>query len=81
VLERLVEAGNSIVVIEHNLDVIKSADWILDLGPEGGPDGGLVVACGTPEVVARAKGSHTGHHLAQLLRAEPTARPGGRARA
>ena len=67
VLERLVDAGNSVVVIEHNLDVIKTADWVIDLGPEGGPDGGRVVACGTPEVVARAAESHTGRHLAPML--------------
>ncbi len=73
VLQRLVEAGNSVVVIEHNLDVIKCADWIVDLGPEGGPDGGHVVACGTPETVARCRASHTGRHLAPLLRARPAA--------
>jgi excinuclease ABC subunit A len=67
VLEELVDAGNSVVVIEHNLDVIKRADWILDLGPEGGPDGGHLVAAGTPEAVSRAKGSHTGRYLKPLL--------------
>jgi excinuclease ABC subunit A len=67
VLQRLVDAGNSVVVIEHNLDVIKCADWIIDLGPEGGAGGGLVVSAGTPETVARAKGSHTGRFLAELL--------------
>jgi excinuclease ABC subunit A len=77
VLQRLVDAGNSVVVIEHNLDVIKTADWIIDLGPEGGPAGGSIVAAGTPEAVARAKGSHTGRHLAGLLRASsPLRRPG-----
>jgi excinuclease ABC subunit A len=74
VLERLVAAGNSIVVIEHNLDVIKTADWVVDLGPEGGPDGGRVVAAGTPEEVARVAESHTGHHLAAILGAVPRAR-------
>jgi excinuclease ABC subunit A len=78
VLERLVDAGNSVVVIEHNLDVIKAADWVIDLGPEGGPDGGRIVACGTPELVAREKRSYTGVHLAPLLRAAP--KPRGRAR-
>ncbi|MEM7413133.1 MAG: excinuclease ABC subunit UvrA [Myxococcota bacterium] len=68
VLQRLVDAGNSIVVIEHNLDVIKAADWIIDVGPEGGPSGGEVVACGTPETVARTKGSSTGRYLVPLLR-------------
>jgi excinuclease ABC subunit A len=68
VLARLVDAGNSVVVIEHNLDVIKTADWVIDLGPEGGPDGGRIVAQGTPEQVARAHESHTGRHLAPLLR-------------
>jgi excinuclease ABC subunit A len=79
VLERLVDAGNSVVVIEHNLDVIKTADWVIDLGPEGGPEGGLVVACGTPEVVARSEASHTGRHLAELVRVESRRR--GRSRA
>jgi excinuclease ABC subunit A len=67
VLDRLVDAGNSVVVIEHNLDVIKSADWVIDLGPEGGEEGGRVIAEGTPEEVARAKGSFTGHYLGQML--------------
>ena len=67
VLDRLVDAGNSVVVIEHNLDVIKSADWVIDLGPEGGEEGGLLIAEGTPEEVARAKGSFTGHFLGQML--------------
>jgi excinuclease ABC subunit A len=67
VLERLVEAGNTVLVIEHNLDVIKTADWVIDLGPEGGPDGGRLVAQGTPEQVARVRASHTGRHLAPLL--------------
>ena len=68
VLMRLVEQGNTIVVIEHNLDVIKSADWLIDLGPEGGGGGGKVVAQGTPEQVAKAKGSATGHFLAEILK-------------
>ncbi len=67
VLDKLVETGNTVVVIEHNLDVIKTADWIIDLGPEGGPKGGEVVAQGTPEQVARAKGTHTGRYLKPLL--------------
>ncbi|HQR30292.1 MAG TPA: excinuclease ABC subunit UvrA [Anaeromyxobacteraceae bacterium] len=67
VLDRLVDAGNSVVVIEHNLDVIKSADWVIDLGPEGGEEGGRIVAEGTPEDVARVRGSHTGHYLGQML--------------
>jgi excinuclease ABC subunit A len=58
-----------VLVIEHNLDVIKTADWVIDLGPEGGPDGGLVVAAGTPEDVARVAGSHTGRFLGPLLAA------------
>ena len=65
---RLVDQGNTIVVIEHNLDVIKSADWVIDLGPEGGEGGGRIVAQGTPEQVARAKGSVTGVFLADVLR-------------
>ena len=68
VLQSLVDKGNTVIVIEHNLDVIKSADWIVDMGPEGGSGGGLVVAEGTPEQVAEAEGSHTGRFLAPLLR-------------
>ncbi len=68
VLDRLVEAGNSVVVIEHNLDVIKTADYIIDLGPEGGSGGGLVVAAGTPEAVAECDKSYTGHYLKKLLK-------------
>jgi excinuclease ABC subunit A len=67
VLHRLVEQGNTVVVIEHNLEVIKTADWLIDLGPEGGDGGGRIVATGTPEDVAAAKASHTGHYLAPLL--------------
>jgi len=63
VLHHLVELGNSVVVIEHNMDVIKTADYIIDLGPEGGNRGGEVVAKGTPETVAEVKGSYTGHFL------------------
>ena len=67
VLNELVEAGNTIVVIEHNLDVIKTADWVIDLGPDGGPDGGRIVATGTPEQVAKMKGTHTGRYLKPLV--------------
>jgi excinuclease ABC subunit A len=70
VLHRLVDAGNTVLVIEHNLDVIKTADWIVDLGPEGGARGGLVIAKGTPEQVARVPGSATGEYLARVLRGE-----------
>jgi excinuclease ABC subunit A len=73
VLSRLVDQGNSVLVIEHNLDVIKTADWIIDLGPEGGRGGGLVVAEGTPEKVAQSAKSHTARFLAPLL--EVTASP------
>ena len=68
VLNRLVDQGNTVLVIEHNLDIIKAADWIVDLGPEGGEGGGRLVAQGTPEAVARAKASHTGRFLAGALR-------------
>ena len=67
VLNRLVDAGNTVVVIEHNLDVIKTADHIIDLGPEGGDKGGFVVACGRPEEIAQAEMSHTGHWLRRVL--------------
>jgi excinuclease ABC subunit A len=67
VLHALVDLGNTVVVIEHNLDVIKTADWVIDLGPEAGPDGGLVVAEGTPEQVAAVAGSHTGRFLRPVL--------------
>ncbi len=71
VLHRLVDAGNTVIVIEHNLDVVKTADWLVDLGPEGGDRGGYVIAEGTPEQVARAEGSATGEYLARVLRGEP----------
>lgn len=68
VLHRLVDSGNTVVVIEHNLDVIKTADWIIDLGPEGGDGGGQVIATGTPEEIALTPGSYTGRYLAEILR-------------
>ena len=68
VLQRLVDTGNTVVVIEHNMDVIKCADWVIDLGPEGGSGGGTLVAEGTPEVVAKAKSSYTGKFLAESLK-------------
>ncbi|MDR1427657.1 MAG: excinuclease ABC subunit A, partial [Bifidobacteriaceae bacterium] len=71
VLQGLVDKGNTVIVIEHNLDVIKNADWIVDLGPEGGSGGGQVVAVGRPEDVARAPGSFTGEYLARLFEAAP----------
>ncbi len=71
-LDRLVQAGNTVVVIEHNLDVIKTADRIIDMGPEGGEEGGLVVAHGTPEQVAGTEGSYTGRFLAEIV--EPKVR-------
>ncbi|GAA1695467.1 excinuclease ABC subunit UvrA [Microcella alkalica] len=67
VLGGLVDKGNTVVVIEHNLDVIRAADWLIDLGPEGGSGGGTILATGTPEELARVEGSHTGHFLAELL--------------
>ena len=68
VLDKLVESGNSVVVIEHNLDVIKTADWVVDMGPEGGHGGGQIVVQGTPETVAACEQSHTGHYLKPLLK-------------
>ncbi len=67
VLQRLADRGNTVVVIEHNLDVIKSADWVIDLGPEGGERGGEVVAVGTPEAISKKAGSFTGHYLKKVL--------------
>ena len=67
VLQRLVDAGNTVLVIEHNLDVIKTADYIIDLGPEGGSGGGYVVATGTPEEVAKVEQSYTGQYLKSYL--------------
>ena len=67
VLQRLVDGGNTVLVIEHNLDVIKSADWLIDLGPEGGVGGGEIVAVGTPEEVARCEKSYTGQYLKKVL--------------
>ncbi len=78
VLGRLVDAGNTVVVIEHNLDVIKTADWLVDLGPEGGEEGGEVVATGTPEEVAAVKGSYTGRFLSSLV--EPAKQKRGKRR-
>lgn len=70
VLHALVDQGNTVVIIEHNLEVIKTADYLIDIGPEGGTGGGQVVATGTPEEVAKVKGSHTGHYLAPLLKSK-----------
>ncbi len=81
VLQRLVDAGNSVVVIEHNLDVIKCADRLIDMGPEGGEEGGLVVAAGTPEEVAAEPASHTGQFLAPLLAAGASSNGAGPAKA
>jgi excinuclease ABC subunit A len=67
VLQRLVDGGNTVVIIEHNLDVVKSADWIIDLGPEGGDLGGRVVGTGTPETIARIPESNTGEYVARAL--------------
>jgi len=71
VMQRLVDKGNSILVIEHNLDVIRCADWIVDLGPEGGDKGGEIVAVGTPETVAEHPTSHTGRYLRKVLEQHP----------
>jgi excinuclease ABC subunit A len=75
VLERLVDNGNTVLVIEHNLDVIKTADWIIDMGPEGGANGGAVIATGTPEQVARVEASYTGQFVRPLL--ERVRKPNG----
>ena len=83
VLHELVEAGNTVAVIEHNLEVIKTADWIIDIGPEGGAGGGTIVAVGTPEDVAAVEASHTGLFLRELFarRAKASRKRGGRAAA
>ena len=70
---KLLQAGHSLIVIEHNLDVLKTADWIIDLGPEGGEDGGYLVGAGTPEHIAKIESSHTGHHLRRILSAAAAA--------
>src|SRR6185312_1876035 len=77
VLNGLVDKGNTVIVIEHNLDVIKSADWIIDLGPEGGSGGGEIVAVGTPEQVARSEKSFTGAFLAEVLESPAQRRKAG----
>ena len=74
---RLIDAGGSIVVIEHNLEVIKTADWVIDLGPEGGSRGGKVVGAGTPETIAKLPGSYTGKYLALVLNGNGSARSNG----
>jgi excinuclease ABC subunit A len=71
VLQRLVDKGNSILVIEHNLDVIRCSDWVIDLGPEGGDKGGEIIAAGTPEDVAQNSRSYTGEYLRQVLAQYP----------
>ncbi|HEY7978483.1 MAG TPA: hypothetical protein VID67_09835, partial [Rhizomicrobium sp.] len=72
VLHELVDNGNTVVVIEHNLEVVKTADWVVDLGPEGGDGGGEIVASGTPEDVAKVARSYTGQYLKPLLKARAT---------
>jgi len=67
VLQRLVDLGHTVIVIEHNLEVIAEADWVIDLGPEGGAGGGTIVAEGTPEQIAKNRGSHTGRYLRTIL--------------
>jgi excinuclease ABC subunit A len=67
VIHRLRDAGNTVVIIEHNLDVIKTADWLIDMGPEGGDGGGMVVGVGTPETLAKNTASYTGRYLTPLL--------------
>ncbi len=71
VIQRLVDKGNSVLVIEHNLDVIRCSDWIIDLGPEGGDKGGEIVVTGTPEEVAEHPTSHTARYLKQVLEQHP----------
>ena len=68
VIQALVDMGNTVIIIEHNLDVIKTADWVIDIGPEGGSGGGMIIAEGTPEKVARVKDSFTGYYLQKVLK-------------
>ena len=68
ILKRLTDGGNTVVVIEHNLDVIKTADYIIDMGPEGGDRGGMVIATGTPEEVAKVKESYTGYYVGKIMK-------------
>jgi excinuclease ABC subunit A len=68
ILQRLTDGGNTVIVIEHNLDVIKTADYLIDLGPEGGDGGGTVVACGTPEEIAQRHDSYTGYYVDKMLK-------------
>ncbi len=77
ILQKLVEQGNSVVVIEHNLDVIKTADYIIDMGPEGGDGGGTVVAKGTPEEIAQCHSSYTGYYVSKMLEADRKRRQKG----
>jgi excinuclease ABC subunit A len=72
VLQRLVEAGNTVIVVEHNLELVKAADWVIDLGPEGGAAGGKLIAEGTPEQIAQAPGSYTGQFLRDILQSSQT---------
>jgi excinuclease ABC subunit A len=81
VLHELTDQGNTVVVIEHNLEVIKTADWIVDLGPEGGDGGGEIVAAGTPEDIVKVKRSYTGQFLAPVLARKPAAGAKGKKRA
>ncbi len=76
-LHELVNQGNSVVVIEHNLEVIKTADWVIDFGPEGGDGGGEIVAAGTPETIVKEKRSYTGQFLKELLERRPMKKRGG----
>ena len=76
ILHQLVEGGNTVVVIEHNLDVIKTADYIIDMGPEGGDGGGTVVATGTPEEVAKVHSSYTGYYVNKMLERDKARRDG-----
>jgi excinuclease ABC subunit A len=80
VLHELVDQGNSVVVIEHNLEVIKTADWIIDLGPEGGDGGGEIVAQGSPEEIAKSARSHTGRFLKEALTRRPQSSAPGKAK-
>ena len=78
VLNALTDTGNSVLIIEHNLDVIKASDWVIDMGPEGGSGGGIIIATGTPEAIAKVAHSHTGKYLKRIFDAQAAKQAGAK---